>query len=274
MKINAYASNLGWLFEDIKYHFNSLGIFISDKPCANYDGYICIRTDEIGYTPDLARTIVQVHDLYDHDVDILSRAALVIFTHPIQSWMMKRKGFSGRSLVLPIGSRLNIIAPTSMPRRPTIGFFCRETPLMEKKSDLFHEVVTTVRKATDVDVLMIGDNLEHIQHLGVYLRRAATPDDYQNIDLLFASSVSPAIPLSVYEACSVGIPIVTTPRWFPGTGWTNISFGSDIYSLSRCVLNVITHRKDFFEKREKNSYAPYLLEDWIRHQYNFFVKTL
>ena len=224
-KINAYCQNFGWLFEDIKRKFGEHGITPTDAPEPDADAWICIRTSESRVSPDLTRTIVQVHDLYDYDVAAYHDAALTLFTHPSQLWYWHKRGFSGRSTVLPIGARSGIPSAKEMPARPTIGFFCGETPKMEKQSPLFREIVQAARTDVDFDVLMIGRNLEHIQDLGTWYDRAAGPDDYSAVDALFTASVSPAIPLSVYEACSIGLPIISTPRWWPAANWPNIYMG-------------------------------------------------
>ncbi len=215
MIINSYCTNLGWLFEDLQGCFRKLGLLTTEAPLEEADCWLCIRTGEAYKAPDISRTIVQVHDMYDYDVTYFQKAALVIFTHPLQFWLWKKRGFSGNHKIIPIGARSDITKPLVQCQRPTLGFFCGETPSMEKQSLLFKEVVTTVRKEIDIDVLMIGRNLDHIADLGTYIEKAADVSDYQQIDALFTSSISPAVPLSVYEACSIGIPVISTPRWFP-----------------------------------------------------------
>lgn len=272
-QISVYCADYGWLFEDLKRKFGtSGGVTPANEPDPNAGAWICIRTAEAQASPDLTRTIVQVHDLYDYDVLAYSDAALVLFTHPCQLWHWRKRGFAGRGMVLPIGARSGIPIAREMPACPTIGFFCGETPKMEKQSLLFREVVQAARADVDFDVLMIGRNLEHIRDLGTWYDRAAEPDDYRAVDVLFTASVSPAIPLSVYEACSIGVPVISTPRWFPIPNWPNIYMAESCEALVACVRAIVTYRAELYRGREASKFSPYLLENWIEFQIDFCRK--
>ena len=176
---------------------------------------------------------------------------------------MEKNGFLGNFKIQPIGSRKNIPIPTSLPLKPTVGFFCGETPTFEKRSLFFQETIIFLKKIIDVDVLMIGRNLDHISELGTYESRAAQPDDYSRIDCLFTSSISKAVPLSVYEACSIGKPIVSTPRQFPVDDWPNIFFANTVEGLASHMTHILNNRVLFFKNFSKNKFQPYVLEDYI-----------
>lgn len=270
MMINVYAENLGWLFEDLKAHFRKLGAVVSEEPILGADAWICIRTSEFRKSPDLSRTIVQVHDIYDYDVDELARASLVLFTHPFQLHLWKQKGFVGRHRILPIGARSSVLFAEEPPTRPTLGFFCGETPRMEKQSHIFRQVVKSAKETLDFDVLMIGRNLGHVAGLGALEDRAASVDDYRRIDALFTASVSPAVPLSVYEACSIGLPVISTPRWFPCADWPSVRMATTVAELRALTVSALNDRLDLFEQRRNMARAPYRLESWLSEQIRHF----
>jgi hypothetical protein len=261
--INVFCKDNGWLFSDLRREFGEHGAEISDLPSNTADVWICVRSDELQIVPDISRTIVQVHNMFPVDIDLYNRCLGVSFTHPMQLFLWRTNGFTGNYTVCPIGSRSNIQASASLPERPTLGFFCGETRLMHKGSDLFAAAVKEARKVIDFDCLMIGRNLDHIAHLGSYEQNAAGPRDYQRIDALFTASISPGVPLSVYEACSIGKPIISTPRWFPGDGWKSIFFGESPEILAGHIVSVLQSRRELHSEAPKNSHAPYTLDGWI-----------
>src|SRR5688572_28381030 len=70
LKINVYAENYGWLFEDLKQHFKSLNrnygfeVLVSDQPLPGADVWVALRTKEGGASPDIGRTVICIHDLF------------------------------------------------------------------------------------------------------------------------------------------------------------------------------------------------------------------
>lgn len=71
--VNVAAIDKGWFFEDLKTHFAKLpkpGVHIvtSERPLRHADAWIMIRTHEAASAPDLGRTVVQIHDMFEHDL--------------------------------------------------------------------------------------------------------------------------------------------------------------------------------------------------------------
>jgi hypothetical protein len=273
MKINCFSENKGWLFEDLKNYFKNQNILISEKPDVTADAYICIRTSEIYNSTLIHKSIVQVHGMYDYDIEFFNQALGIVFTHPMQYWLWKNRGFTGKFKILPIGSRKEIIPFDDIPLKPTIGFFCGETAKSEKQSYFFKEVVLKLKKHLDFDVLMIGRNLNHISDIGIYEDRSATTHDYSRIDVPFTSSISPGIPISVYEACAAGKPVVTTPRWFPTTEWPNVKVGSSENELVNCLLEVLTNRVNYHNRRITNRFVPYTIDNWVTENLKFLKEV-
>lgn len=239
--INVYCENRGWLFEDLKRCMARFGAIASERPLLHADAWICLRRRELSRVPAPERAVLQVHDTEDiGDVAAMSRVGAVSFVHdwPARQWIAA--GFSGRSLIAPVGAR-EAVRPSALPHRPTVGYFCREVGNNTKRSPMFAQAVALARERVTVDVLMIGERLEHIAELGTYERRAAAPEDYARIDVLVATSASPMVPLSVYEACAAGKAVVTTPREMPLGDWPMVRVGADAESLAdhivACVLN-------------------------------------
>lgn len=272
MKINCFCENKGWLFEDIKKYFSRTHILVSEKP-TEADAYICVRTNEIYNLEIIHKSIVQVHGMYDYDIEFYKNALGIVFTHPMQYWLWKNKGFNGTYKIIPIGARKEISPFDAMPINPTVGFFCGETPNFEKQSLFFKEIILEARKQINFEILLVGRNLHHVSDLGVYEDRAANIDDYIRIDVLVTTSISPGIPISVYESCAAGKPVITTPRWFPEANWPNIKTGNSKKELIKHLINVVANRQQFHSQRHLNSFSPYNIDNWVLENIKF-IKDL
>src|SRR5215471_2961272 len=109
-----------WLFEDLRRGFQSthvkgVEVMPSEIPVQNADSWIFIRTAEAVNSPDFSRTVVCIHDLYDHDGMYgpggIRRQALqaqgVVLCHPHQRQILQDAGIDlSKSLVLerPLGA--------------------------------------------------------------------------------------------------------------------------------------------------------------------------
>lgn len=268
VKLNYFCQDKGWLFEDLKNHLSAHEGFSSEKP-ESAEGWVCIRSSEIRQTPRLDRTIVQVHDLLDHDMMVFNRVAGVSFMHPVQYWLWRRMGFVGRSITCPIGAREEVTIPNEISAKPTLGFFCGEAADLKKGADIFEKAVLLARREVDFECLLIGRGLQHFSYLGSYEERAAAVNDYHRIDALFCASISPAVPLSVYEAARAGKVVISTPRWMPGRSWPSMKFGDNTKQLAKIIVDSIKNRERNFEIRNKISRSPFLLNDWARKNIDF-----
>lgn len=260
MIINAYCQSRGWLFDDLKAGFQALGAVVSDDPIPNANAWICIRTREAGKAPERARTVVQVHDLDDHTPATFNGYGLVSFVHERQADLWQRAGYTGPSMVAPIGAR-SAVKASALPHRPTLGWFGREVK-GAKRSDLFAQAVDLARRQTTCDVLMIGERLRHIARLGKLEERPAGVDDYARIDALCVTSASPMVPLSMYEAAAAGKAVISTPRELPATGerFSMVRFADDAPQLAALIVNAMRHRRTY------EPCAPFLREDWLDWQ--------
>jgi hypothetical protein len=259
VKINVYCKSYGWLFDDLKRWFADFGALPSEEPIPDADAWICIRTQELRSSPKPERTVVQIHDMRSYQIGVAGCVSLV---HPAQ--IDKLSGYGGRLKIDPIGSRDIVVG--ELPPVPVIGFFCRESGTI-KGSHLFSEAVTIAREEVDFEVLMIGRNLDHIEGLGRYERRAAGPLDYQRITALVTCSISPMIPLSAYEACAAGRIVITTPRiWPEGSEWAMVRTAESVEGLAARICEAVKTPKRFRPE------IPFSREQWIRNQIEEAVK--
>lgn len=241
MNINVYCSDRGWLFEDLKQLIASKGATASEKPLDGFDAYICIRTRECKLSPKPKKTLVQVHDMNQYD---LRKYGCVSIVHPSQAENIK-----GSMEITVIGSRQ--VPQSDLPKKPTLGFFCREVA-KKKGSEIFEQFVLEARKKFDFDVLMIGENLKHIAHLGVYEKRPANINDYSRVTALFTASKTPMIPLSIYEAAACGRSIISTPRiWtFEYNGLFGLGDVEKALFIDKPFKSVLPYSRDEWAKRQ------------------------
>lgn len=254
MKINVFCRNRGWLFEDLKALIASKGAVASDLPLPDADAWICIRDTEAVTVPDPKRTLVQCHH-----VNAFPRVGygIISFCHPFQQEKFKREHGEHPNFMLPIGARA--VPRNSFAGKPTLGYFCREVGKDRVKgSDLFATAVKMAREQKDFDLLMIGENLEHIANLGKYERRAAVPSDYGRISAFCTTSTSPAVPLSCYEALAAGVPVASTVRQFPHL-FGGVYFGTDEQGLAGAILAALN-----CEIREPQ--FPFSRDAWAQRQ--------
>lgn len=247
MLINAYCESRGWLFDDLRSELAATGAVPSEEPLAHADAWICLRSREGRFSPDPARTVLQVHDMETPPAEF----GAVALVHPAQL----ADHPDGR--VLPIGARDCPAVP--LPRHPAVGFFCREVN-GRKGSDLFGQAVELARESVRFEVHLIGERLDHIAELGVYQQRPAVPRDFGLVDALVVCSQSPMVPLSAYEACAAGVRVISTPRQWIGPGWDMVATAASAEALAAEIIHAVTCRQRFAP------HAPFTRKAWARAQ--------
>src|SRR5262245_58616866 len=126
VKVNVFAQDRGWLFEDLKEHFRRLdleGVMVvaSEAPRTDVDAWVALRTREAHRSPDPARTAVCVHDLFDEpglytpggDRRGVHGAGGIVLCHPDQRRLLEAAGVrldQPKVLERPIGA-LSSFAP-------------------------------------------------------------------------------------------------------------------------------------------------------------------
>jgi glycosyltransferase involved in cell wall biosynthesis len=243
-KVNVYAENHGWLFEDLKQQFKTLhcipgfDVSVSDRPLATADAWVALRTKEAAVSPDIRRTVVCVHDLFSDDGmyqqggsrQALRDAAALVLSHPDQRRILIEQGISLRGVPIlerPLGA-LTIFTPRQRESdRFSVGWVGRDH--VRKRLGWFVEAIQGLGLGSgQLRVAMIGVGLgeavDSLRATGVdcshYDRQAYAisqyPQLYQGLDCIVITSSTEAGPLPLFEALATGLPAVSTPvGWAP-----------------------------------------------------------
>lgn len=295
--INIYAENLGWLFEDLKRHFLALDahdrrVVISDQPVADAAAWVVLRTKEAGRSPDLQRTAVCVHDLFNED-DMYRRggsrgavweAGAMILCHPEQRRILAAAGvpLEGRRLLeRPLGA-LSLFRPRQrMPGVFTVGWVGKNHP--RKRLSWFVEAMLAVRREpAPLRAVLIGDGLAEaaarLRAGGVecvhYARDAHPitdyPSLYHELDALVITGMTEAGPLPLFEALASGLPVVSTPvGWAPhfarvSPAWVQLA--EEPARITALLEALRQTREEAFAQRSEiaQTVSAWTLEGWAR----------
>ncbi|HUF60477.1 MAG TPA: glycosyltransferase [Verrucomicrobiales bacterium] len=297
--INVVARNGGWLIEDLKGHFRSrdssgFKVLATEAPVVHADAWIYLRPQEAHASPDLSRTAVQIHDLYDEGLYRPGRArravrscAGIVFTHPRQKEIVEEAGvvLDGKRILLrPVGFLKGFDLRTQQPAKFTVAWVGRPVALngLEiKRLQWFVDAVAALPIPRDrFEVVLLGERMKDYQRklnsLGVsarYLERlhhphSEYPHHYKSFDCLAITSSSNAGPHSLFEALACGVPVVSTP-----TGWAPqlISDGKNgflvesVDSMTQAIHRVYAARSEWFARREeiRRTVEEHRLENWI-----------
>src|SRR5215469_10286045 len=238
LKINVCVKGSDdWLFGDLRKGFQSthledVEVIPTETPVQNADSWIFIRTGEAANSPDFSRTVVCIHDLYDHD-DLYGpgkarRQALqargVVLCHPQQRQILQNAGIDlSKSLVLerPLGALREFTVRRSYAGDQfRVGWVGREHA--RKRTAWFAEAMQYFAAGkTDVVAVLIGKELgplsqrlcgngiwcEHFDRTQISIRDY--PALYQQLDcVVITGDAAEAGPLPLFEALATGVPVV------------------------------------------------------------------
>ena len=300
LTINVVARNRGWLFEDLKRHFTAATegeyrVVASERPVRAADRWIFLRTHEAAASPDPRRTLVQIHDLFDHGLyrpgkaryRAIHRSGAIVLTHPDERGILDANGLSiedRKVLCRPLGALSAFSLREELPEPFTIGWVGR--PVVHRGRDLKRVgwLVDAVRRAEldtgSLRVLLVGERLEEtaqaLEQAGIatrYHHRRKTPIEqypelYRQLDVLVVTSLLAAGPNSLFEALATGVPVVSTRvGWAlellrPGeTGYLVDS----VDELAGRLTDLQSDREAWFNRREtiRKSLGGYTLESWV-----------
>ena len=294
--VNVAALDKGWFFEDLKRHFGAahrpgVRVVVSDRPRRDADSWIVIRTHEAAASPDPARTVVQIHDMFDAGLyrpggkrAAVRQCGAVSFTHPDQRAILEASGvpLAGKAVLdRPIGALEAFGLRPSVPDRFTVGWVGR--PVRHSGKDLKRVdcVVQAIRRlGADVRVVLVGERLE-AQHreltaAGVactYHRRARTPierypEHYKGLDCLAVFSTSEAGPMCLFEALATGVPVVSSPvGWAPQllSDGENGFLVDSVPEMVAAFERIRAERRRWFARRGRirESLGGHTLESWV-----------
>jgi glycosyltransferase involved in cell wall biosynthesis len=272
IRVNVCAEGNDWLFGDLKRQFAAScvsGVTVSVSEVAlDADAWIFLRAGEAADSPDLSRTVICIHDLYEHDRMYLpggERAAVrdaggLALCHPRQREILEEAGvpMDGiRILDRPLGA-LRIFTPRrEIPPAFTIGWVGRAH--WRKRLEWVEECAGTA------GVVLIGKDLENtaerLKQRGsecvVYPRETLRIEDYpalyHQMDCLLITSCTEAGPLTLFEALACGVPVVSTPvgwaPYFASKAPQFVRLGETPGELMAALDEVRRERQNLFERR-------------------------
>lgn len=299
LKINVCVKGSDdWLFGDLskgfqRTHVDGVEVMPTETPVQNADGWIFIRTGEAANSPDLSRTVVCIHDLYDHDgmygLGQPRRQALqargVVLCHPRQRQILQDAGIDlSQSLVLerPLGALREFTVRQNYDGiQFRVGWVGREHA--RKRTPWFAEAMQHFAgdKSNAVAVLIgkgLGPLCQRLRTDGIaceYFDRNHVsihdyPALYQQLDCLVITSSTEAGPLPLFEALATGVPVVSTPvGWAPylaGKAPDFIFLADSAKSIAAHLETIRSRRKEIFASRFQIAalVEDYHLDDWFR----------
>ena len=296
-KINIYAENHGWLFEDLKQHFKNLGcinaleVSVSDRPLDHADAWVALRTKEAVASPDIRRTVVCVHDLLSDGMyqpggarQAAREAGGFVLCHPEQRRILNEAGILLQGVWIlerPLGA-LTLFAPRQ--RKPdlfTVGWVGQNHP--RKRLEWFVQAIQQLGCGfKEFRVALIGSGLtEAAAQLAqsnvecrVYDRDTHPffnyPRLYQSLDCLVITSSTEAGPLTLFEALATGLPVVSTPvGWAPYLSERApqyVRLACNLQTVAATLKDLRNEREEMFERRFEIAelVSEWTLESWLR----------
>jgi glycosyltransferase involved in cell wall biosynthesis len=300
LRINVVARDCGWLFEDLKRHFVAASdrnflVTASERPQRNADRWIFLRTHEATASPNAARTVVQIHDLFDDGLyrpggfrsGAVRRSGAIVLTHPRQREILSDSGISleGKTVVCrPLGALSAFSVRQTFPEVFSVGWVGR--PVFRRKRDVKRVdwLVDALRRLrtdrTPTRVLLVGERLgdaaRALTDAGIecsYHHRRTTPIEqypglYHQLDVLVVTSRLAAGPNSLFEALASGVPVISTR-----TGWApmlvkpaeNGDLVDSVDELVDALRSTCTERETWFDRRDaiRRSLGEATVESWV-----------
>lgn len=297
IKVNVYAANLGWLFEDLKQHFKRLNnvhgfeVLISDQPLALADAWVALRTKEAAAAPDIRRTVVCIHDLFCADGmyqqggsrQAVRAAGAVVLAHPDQRRILSEAGISLQGVPVverPLGALTSFTPRQHHAARFCVGWVGRNHA--RKRLDWFVQAILKLGLApAHLRVVLIGSGLNEaavsLRAQGVdcslYERDAhaiATyPQLYQSLDCLVITSATEAGPLPLFEALATGVPVVSTPvgwaSYFSAAAPRYVRLASNPTEIASRLEQLRGEKQALFDERFEIArlVAEWSLDSWL-----------
>ncbi len=297
-RINVYAENLGWLFEDLKDHFrrlriNGFEVVASDRPLIEADAWVALRTHEATLSPDPRDTVVCLHDLHDNPGLYgaggmrrgVRNAGALVLSHPEQRRILHASGVSLDGVPVlerPLGALAGFRPRQRGPERFSVGWIGRNHP--RKRLSWFVEAMCGLRPAPgEVEATLIGlelepprglslqDGADRLRRRGIPCRICARevhpisdyPRLYRELDCVVITSTTEAGPLPLFEALATGLPVVSTPvGWAPNLAERaprHVRLARNPAEITALLEELGGAREEIFEQRLE---IAGLVEEW------------
>lgn len=275
ISVNVCAEGDDWLFGDIKRRFAAtrapgLRVTVSDWPERSADAWVFIRTGEAARSPDLSRTVVCLHDLYEHDghyfpggerAAVRSAGALAL-CHPEQRRILRDAGITLEGVPLlerPLGA-LEVFQPRTV-LQEVFHFGWVGRAHWRKRPEWLPEIAAhLVAERFPFRVILVGKDLDglaaNVSALGIECAlygRAKHPIEtypqlYGKMDCLLITSITEAGPQTLFEALATGVPIAATP-----VGWAPqfAAAAPEVVRLGENPAQLAAHVADFHARRSE-----------------------
>jgi glycosyltransferase involved in cell wall biosynthesis len=280
--VNICAEGDDWLFGDIKRRFaatrrTGLRVTVSDWPESAADAWVFIRTSEAARSPDLSRTVVCLHDLYEHDRNYfpsgdraaVRQAGALALCHPEQRRILRDAGITLEGVPLlerPLGA-LEIFQPRPVLQEVFhLGWVGRDH--WRKRPEWLPEIAARLAGYRfPFRVILVGKDLDglaaNVSALGIECALYGRPEHpietypqlYGKMDCLLITSITEAGPLTLFEALATGVPIAATPvGWAPhfaALAPQFIRLGGSPAQLAANVASLYLRRLEMFARRHE-----------------------
>lgn len=288
-----------WVFEDLKRHFARAGdgvveVLTSAEPLADADAWVSISPSQAVSSPDLERTVVCIHDLYEHagiysprgDRSAVRRAGALVLSHPLQRRILTEAGISLEGVPVhegPLGALSIFKVRDEETPSFSAGWVGRHDAQGRKRCDWFVEAMMNLdpERGRPRAVLVgrgLGGHAERLRAGGVtclhYPREshpiAEYPGLYRQMDCLVITSSTEAGPLPLFEALATGLPVVSTPvGWAPHFAAQHpryVRLAESPAEIAYHLRQLESERGRLFEEREEIAalVGDYRLENWLR----------
>jgi len=299
VRVNVFAENGDWVFEDLKQHFAraqvaGLEVLASAEPLAGADVWVSISPSQAINSPDLARTVVCIHDLYEHsgiyspegDRRAVRRAGALVLSHPLQRRILTEAGVSLEGVPThegPLGALSIFTARSEATPCFSVGWVGRHDAQGRKRCEWFVEAINGLDPAPGrLRTVLVGRGLDgHAERLragGVtclhYAREshpiAEYPRFYRQMDCLVITSSTEAGPLPLFEALATGLPVISTPvGWAPHFAAEHpryVRLAESPAEITDHLRRLGGEREQLFREREEiaSLVRDYRLEGWLR----------
>ncbi len=240
--INVVAEDRGWLFDVWKRQLaataqEGYSVVASAKPLRQADAWIFVRAREALGSPQPARSVVQLHDLFDDgryapggERAAVLRCGGLSLTHPHQQVLLEAQGVrlaERRWLLQPAGWTGPASAAGAMGAVPTVAWVGRPAKhggVDVSRLDAFVEAARSLRG--QARIVLVG---ERVDAAAAALRRAGvecschglaqfpidrTSEWIARFDAVVICGAAGAGPWPLFDAINAGVPVVATQ-----TGW-------------------------------------------------------
>ncbi len=299
IRVNVFAEKGDWVFEDLKQHFararvDGLEVLASDEPLACADVWVSVSPSQAINSPDLTRTVVCIHDLYEHsniyapdgDRRAVRWAGALALSHPLQRRILTEAGVSLEGVPThegPLGALSSFTVRGEATPCFSAGWVGRHDAQGRKRCEWFVEAVGGLNPAPGrLRAVLVGRGLggyaERLCAGGVtclhYAREshpiADYPRLYQQMDCLVITSSTEAGPLPLFEALATGLPVISTPvGWAPHLAAKHpryVRLAESPAEITDRLRRLGDEREQLFREREEiaSLVKDYRLEGWLR----------